>query len=374
LINQALEIARQKRFFHWKLEFPEVWYTERGPRENPGFDAVVGNPPYGAELSEDEDRFIKKSFDFCKRNSDTALAFIERSFTITGNDHFCGLIVPKSLAYVESWQALRPLYLPYLRILGDASKAFEDVLLEQIVIITGQAQQYNYQAISLSAAATRFETIIPKADCERIGRLLCDVSTSDRHIFEKVETCSVEFENLFESFEGGHWYSDLKPAGKIPVYHGKRLQRYFLLPPSDYLDTPPTNDVRKFEKMRSSKLLFQRLVAHIMNPRPHIKIACYYDDSGIIPLKTIEVCIPRDTSYKPTYSLALCNSQLLSYFAYKFIFASAIRGMDFDAAYVGRLPIRRIFFTTAAEERARLVEQLKELYSKILEKSEVAKS
>jgi hypothetical protein len=37
-------------------------------------------------------------------------------------------------------------------------------------------------------------------------------------------------------------------------------------------------------------------------------------------------------------------------------------------------PIRRIFFTTPREERVRLVEQLKELYSKILEKSEVAKS
>lgn len=222
------------------------------------------------------------------------------------------------------------------------------------------------RAVSLSAAATQFETTISKTDCERIGRLLCDVSAADRHIFAKVEACSVEFEDLFESFEGGHWYSKLKPEGKIPVYHGKFLQRYFLLEPSDYLDTPPTNGVKKFEKMRNPKLLFQRIVAHTMNPRPHIKIACYYDDLGIIPLKTIEVCIPREASYTLTYSLALCNSQMLSYFAYKFIFASAIRGMDFDAAYVGRLPIRRIFFTTPAPERQRMADQLKTLYHKAL--------
>jgi hypothetical protein len=37
----AREVAKEQRFFHWELEFPEVFL-----RENPGFDAVVGNPPW----------------------------------------------------------------------------------------------------------------------------------------------------------------------------------------------------------------------------------------------------------------------------------------------------------------------------------------
>ena len=33
--------------FHWRLEFPEVFYSDAGqPLQNPGFDAVLGNPPY----------------------------------------------------------------------------------------------------------------------------------------------------------------------------------------------------------------------------------------------------------------------------------------------------------------------------------------
>lgn len=49
----ALQAAHDKRFFHWELEFPEVFF---GPaagttqvielKANGGFDAVVGNPPY----------------------------------------------------------------------------------------------------------------------------------------------------------------------------------------------------------------------------------------------------------------------------------------------------------------------------------------
>ena len=39
LIGKAVEIAEHRQFFHWHLEFPEVF-------ENGGFDVVLGNPPW----------------------------------------------------------------------------------------------------------------------------------------------------------------------------------------------------------------------------------------------------------------------------------------------------------------------------------------
>jgi len=44
--QRAAEIAEEKRFFHWELEFPEVFYEDSKRQESPGFDAAVGNPPY----------------------------------------------------------------------------------------------------------------------------------------------------------------------------------------------------------------------------------------------------------------------------------------------------------------------------------------
>jgi len=47
-IQDALD-AKTKSLvpFHWRLEFPDVFYTETGePLDNAGFDAVLGNPPY----------------------------------------------------------------------------------------------------------------------------------------------------------------------------------------------------------------------------------------------------------------------------------------------------------------------------------------
>jgi hypothetical protein len=48
--TQSLEEAVHRtavahRFFHWELEFPEVWYGGGRRVDEPGFDAVIGNPP-----------------------------------------------------------------------------------------------------------------------------------------------------------------------------------------------------------------------------------------------------------------------------------------------------------------------------------------
>jgi hypothetical protein len=47
LLDEVDRIATAHRFFHWELEFPEVFFTEQGERlAAPGFDAVIGNPPW----------------------------------------------------------------------------------------------------------------------------------------------------------------------------------------------------------------------------------------------------------------------------------------------------------------------------------------
>lgn len=60
IAETALRVATKKRFFHWELEFPEVFY---GPRpgtmqvverfEGAGFDTVIGNPPYDVLATEE---------------------------------------------------------------------------------------------------------------------------------------------------------------------------------------------------------------------------------------------------------------------------------------------------------------------------------
>lgn len=47
-LDRARALADEHHFFHWDLEFPEVFYDQGHARwqDDPGFDAIVGNPPY----------------------------------------------------------------------------------------------------------------------------------------------------------------------------------------------------------------------------------------------------------------------------------------------------------------------------------------
>jgi len=44
------QFADQNHFFHWELEFPQIFFDKSGDKlQNPGFDIIIGNPPYGVK-------------------------------------------------------------------------------------------------------------------------------------------------------------------------------------------------------------------------------------------------------------------------------------------------------------------------------------
>ena len=79
----ALQAAEEKRFFHWELEFPEVFFAPSRPGgqdvqlwADGGFDAVVGNPPWGGEIDKTTYEYLKEIFaDLHQRLPDTTKYF-----------------------------------------------------------------------------------------------------------------------------------------------------------------------------------------------------------------------------------------------------------------------------------------------------------
>ena len=62
MLRQARDIAGRERFFHWALEFPEIFHDEHGlPLAAPGFDAVLGNPPWEMLRGDQGDAVVRSS-------------------------------------------------------------------------------------------------------------------------------------------------------------------------------------------------------------------------------------------------------------------------------------------------------------------------
>src|SRR5215831_3190082 len=84
--------------FHWEIEFPEVF-----DRENPGFDVIVGNPPYGGKNTviggnrEGYLDWLKTLHEESHGNADLVAHFFRRAFNLLRKDGAFGLIATNTI-------------------------------------------------------------------------------------------------------------------------------------------------------------------------------------------------------------------------------------------------------------------------------------
>jgi hypothetical protein len=117
LLEQAAEIARTQRSFHWHLEFPEAFFDRAGRRRaDGGFDAVLGNPPWDVMRSDtgtaearegdrvvqrERVRFFRSAGIYSMQSaghSNRYQLFVERALQILKPGGRVGLILPSGLA------------------------------------------------------------------------------------------------------------------------------------------------------------------------------------------------------------------------------------------------------------------------------------
>lgn len=88
--------------FDFRLYFSEVW-NEKG-----GFDIVIGNPPYGADLTSEEKKFFKNEFsDVHMRTPDTFNYFISKGIRLLHNGGVITYIVPNNLFFQSEYEKTR---------------------------------------------------------------------------------------------------------------------------------------------------------------------------------------------------------------------------------------------------------------------------
>ena len=99
--------AHGTHFFHWWLEFPEVFFKSSKNVDHEGFDIILGNPPYGNILRDTEK---KAMFNYMTKNvNEVAANFIERSLGLVKRNGYVGFIVANSIALNGSTSAVRNL-------------------------------------------------------------------------------------------------------------------------------------------------------------------------------------------------------------------------------------------------------------------------
>ena len=353
--DRATEISKSQppKVFNWELEFPEVFFNEDGTlKENPGFDCVVGNPPFMIVQDEIVSAYMVSFFDTCKDYPHTAIAFLEKVIGVGSSHEEYGMVSPKSISYVDKWSKIR-LFLSEkgFKSLVDISDAFVGVNLEQVCVLGKKGEHKSFYT-SVVFRNNKFETINTYSKELLYNWNYWHIWSTDRdiEILKKILTYATPFRNLFiNSFEG---MSGIKKyflpinKGDVPILTGKDIDRFYIKSPAYSIKKSIIFGIEgkpKTEKIKlllQPKIVAQNVLTKINEPGERVLIKASIDKEGIFTFNTVQAIFLSNFE-DAFYIAALLNSTFISWFATYFIYNKAKLTMHFDREYAGKIPIIR---------------------------------
>lgn len=362
---QKLEQYRKnkaKPFFLWKLYFAEVFQ-----RENPGFDVVIGNPPYGFRdvLTPEEKEYFRKVEKIEFSSGDSAELFCKKCFDkLIRTQGVLSFIIPKKSLYGDSWESLRVDYWKKYNLLFilDSSKAFDKVLLEASAFGLQKSNQQGFK-VKLSYL-TKEDNIKHFAFVDKC-EIITENNTAQIYFsrYPKSIVHKIKSQKINESLISGNlglaigrpFYSDEKTAYKL--LKGIDVERW-RIKSHRYLKNKDKLNWFHARQFLKPKVIAQRIVAHIENPIPHIKLMAAFDSEGILITNTL-MSFELDAKINPKFWLAYMNATFTSWYTYNFIYARAIRTMDFYNFYIQQIPLpKKILVNDNQQSCIQLVDQI----------------
>ncbi|MFC1955265.1 Eco57I restriction-modification methylase domain-containing protein [Chloroflexota bacterium] len=406
-VQKALANSEEKRFFHWELEFPEVFF---GPaagttqvielKEKGGFDAVVGNPPY-VDLKGMDPILVDyyfAVFTTAENRLNIFAFFIDQAVRLVQESKgYTGFIIPTVMLVQASYQRIREIILRSTSItsivrlpselfgksVGEVKvdtmilclkRGYEPSNVANVLVYTGferindikasttssflQVPQCNWlnaqaSAISLTAGSKQEEILFKlraaSEDLETMCEFCLGLTPYDKysgHTKEQIE------ERVFHATQRlGKTYKPLLESGDVDRYiiewNGHEWINY-----GDWLAAP--REPRFFQCRR---ILVNQIVDWTTR---RIKAGLIEDELyntqnafNLLPIGNTNLA----------YILALLNSTLMNFVHEKtFLDEAKMRFQKVLIKDARRFPIRRISFVTSNERRKVLVERGRKLY------------
>jgi hypothetical protein len=412
IVAIAMQAVQKYRFFHWELEFPEVFFAPAPsttqsiqPKSNPGFDAVIGNPPY-VDLKGMNPVLVDyyfKVFPTAENRLNIFAFFTEQAISLArdGNNGYVGLIIPTVLLVQESYQKIRELLLKntsIMNIIRLPSELFGEaagqVKVDTMVLCLNRGlRPDNLTSLLIYSGFNRIDNISAKTASISISVsqslwqqnpssvINLAVGSFEGILLEKLKSASQELQALCEFCLG------LTPYDKYVGHTEEQIQsRAFHSTHclgSTYKRLLLSGDVDRYvvEWNGEEWINYGEWLAAPREPRffqeKHILVNQIIDWTT----RRMKACITYEELYNTQnafnllpyqevsleYILALLNSKLMNFVHEKlFLDEAKMRFQKVLIKDARKFPIRRITFTLTPDQRTSYLDHAKNLYSSYL--------
>ena len=344
ILNKDLEYKYNLSYikpFNYHIAFPEVF-------KDGGFDCVIGNPPWGANIDSILDYLNEYYPNSTVGFKDTYKCFFDKSIQLLKPKGKLGYITPNSFYFNPLFRDLRKLlnsyYIDSMINLGE--RVFENVEAPSaITIITKsniQNKKINTMDLSFSKSNKEKENLINNGKYSIINQNIFNKTQNNIFTFNlrDLKSNEVYFEQFANIKDAGIQYHrfgiGMKNRGgndlhdrlfsknknefknSVACYYGKLINRYFINDFTDKYFNMDYKSVLKSNEQVSFTKEYQGKRNKIVWRQTSDNIKAAIDKKGIWFRNTIQCCeIKKEYSnYKLEYLLAILNSKYLNYIYY----------------------------------------------------------
>lgn len=372
ILNKDLEYKYNLSYikpFNYHIAFPEVF-------KDGGFDCVIGNPPWGANIDSILDYLNEYYPNSTVGFKDTYKCFFDKSIQLLKPKGKLGYITPNSFYFNPLFRDLRKLlnsyYIDSMINLGE--RVFENVEAPSaITIITKsniQNKKINTMDLSFSKSNKEKENLINNGKYSIINQNIFNKTQNNIFTFNlrDLKSNEVYFEQFANIKDAGIQYHrfgiGMKNRGgndlhdrlfsknknefknSVACYYGKLINRYFINDFTDKYFNMDYKSVLKSNEQVSFTKEYQGKRNKIVWRQTSDNIKAAIDKKGIWFRNTIQCCeIKKEYSnYKLEYLLAILNSKYLNYIYNNTIKESNRVFPQIKISNLKKLPIRTIDF------------------------------